>query len=149
MKTSWSRSILQLVAWHSFLVSVFIVAPLCLCLGSLDLVDWVMAKLATVVCLHFGLIALEFSLSATLTPRRLTGFLFLGVPVLYVVVLVDLHAMHYSDWLVRAFVLLFHSAFTNVRILRSAVDSSSFPFDRNRPNVGTNSSQSPPTRMRW
>lgn len=135
MKTRWSDSILKLLAWHGFLVSVFIVAPMCLGLGSLDFIDWAVAMVTAVACVHLGLISLEYSLSGSLVPKRLNAVLFLSVPILYGVTLAALFEMGNGEWLIRASLLMCLSIYTSTRIVRSAFESQSDSRNHSEPGA--------------
>lgn len=120
MKNYLKNTIVQLIAWHSFLVSVVIGAPLLLTLGSLGVMDWPAAAVLSVACVHLGLILVQISLTGEAVPKGWGGVWFLAVPLLYLCTIPMTYRLGAVDWLMRSVVLLIHSGYVSWRILYSA-----------------------------
>ncbi len=122
MKNYLKNSIVQLAAWHSFLLSVVVVSPLLLTLGSWGLMEWPAAAVLALACVHLGLICVQVSLTGEAVPKGWGAVWFFAVPPLYMYLIVMCYRLEAADWLLRSIVLLIHAAYVSVQIVRGAYE---------------------------
>ncbi len=134
MRTFSHFWLIRLICWHTFLTSVFVVIPACLVLGSWGLMDWAVAQVVSIACLHFGLQAYEVTQTGTFTPKRGPAFVFLVVPMLYLSVYFSFDAPTRDSWSIAIAVLLLQSLYISSRVIRLKFGPASRVTDSSKNN---------------